>query len=166
MAETVYSIVTERITQLLERGVCPWRRPWRSTLAQNLVSRRAYQGLNSLVLNALAYEAPYWLTFKQARDLGGAVRRGEHGTPVIFWKLLEREGEKGRESFPVLRYFTVFNVTQCDGLGGRVPAVPDVRATVEQGPVVAGYLGCQPGLALRHGGDRAFYRASDDSVTM
>ena len=108
MAETVYQIVTDRIIHLLEEGVCPWRRPWKATPAQNLVSRRPYQGINSLVLNSLAFDSPYWVTFKQAKDLDGNVKRGEHGTAVIFWKWLERETEDGQpDTFPILRYYTI-----------------------------------------------------------
>ncbi len=166
MASTVYQIVTDRIINLLEQGVCPWRRPWKSTLAQNLVSRKPYQGINSLVLNSLAFESPYWATFKQAKDLGGNVKRGEHGTPIIFWKWLERESEAGKaEKFPMLRYYTVFNAAQCEGLADKLPGTPAAaREILPCESVIASYQG-GPGIQI-DGGDRAFYRPSTDSVHM
>jgi len=166
MASTVYQIVTDRIIKLLEQGVCPWRRPWKSTLAQNLVSRNPYQGINSLVLNSLAFDSPYWLTFKQARDFGGNVKRGEHGTPVIFWKWLEREAADGkRETFPMLRYYTVFNVGQCEGLADKLPGTPAAaREILPCESVIASYRD-GPGIHV-DGGDRAFYQPSTDSVHM
>ncbi len=83
-----YEIVTEPIISLLERGVIPWRRPWAATgLPRNLVSKTTYRGINSFLLGATKYVSPYWLTFKQANQLGGAVRKGEHGEIVVFWKI-------------------------------------------------------------------------------
>jgi antirestriction protein ArdC len=83
-----YEIVTERIINLLECGVIPWRRPWASTrLPRNLVSKTIYRGVNSFLLVATKYVSPYWLTLKQANQLGGSVRKGEHGELVIFWKV-------------------------------------------------------------------------------
>jgi antirestriction protein ArdC len=83
-----YEIVTERIVHLLEHGVIPWRRPWAATgLPRNLVSKKTYRGVNSFLLGATKYVSPYWLTLKQANQLGGSVRKGEHGEIVIFWKV-------------------------------------------------------------------------------
>ena len=80
-----YEIVTERIINLLEHGVIPWRRPWASTgLPRNLVSKKTYRGVNSFLLGATKYVSPLWLTLKQANQLGGSVRKGEHGELVIF----------------------------------------------------------------------------------
>jgi N-terminal domain of anti-restriction factor ArdC len=83
-----YEIVTERIINLLEHGVIPWRRPWAATgLPRNLVSKKTYRGVNSFLLGATKYVSPFWLTLKQANQLGGSVRKGEHGELVIFWKV-------------------------------------------------------------------------------
>ena len=70
-----YEIVTERIINLLERGVIPWRRPWAATgLPRNLVSKKTYRGINAFLLGATKYVSPYWLTLKQANQLHGSVR--------------------------------------------------------------------------------------------
>ena len=165
MSNTVYQIVTDRIIHLLEEGVCPWRRPWKAMLAQNLVSHKPYQGINSLILNSLAYESPYWLTFKQAKEQGGNVKKGEHGTPIIFWRWLEKEREDGeKDTFPMLRYYTVFNVSQCEGLEGKTPEITVAREIVPCERVISSY-GDGPAIHL-DGGDKAFYQPSTDSVHM
>ena len=76
----------------------------------------------------MPYRSPYWLTYKQAQRLGGHVRRGEHSCPVVFWKWIERE-EKDTgeiESFPVLRYYRVFNLEQCELPGDATPLPPQI----------------------------------------
>src|SRR5438045_7810102 len=85
----VYEIITQRIIQELEKGVVPWRKPWRSLLPQNLISRKEYRGINSILLNSLAFESSFFLTFKQARSLGGSVRQGEKGFPIVFWNFIQ-----------------------------------------------------------------------------
>lgn len=78
----VYSIVTDRIIDLLGKGVVPWHQPWKGGdgAPANLVSKKPYRGVNVFLLNSVAYLSPYWLTFKQARSLGGNIRKGEKGS--------------------------------------------------------------------------------------
>ena len=121
----VYAIVTEKIINLLESGVVPWRRPWTSTgLPRNLVSRKPYRGINHFLLSASKFVSPYWLTMRQANQLGGCVRKGEENTIVVFWKVedLEQCGEdldseehddKNHRRF-LLRYYRAFNLEQCE----------------------------------------------------
>ena len=121
---SVYEIITDRIVRLLEDGVVPWRRPWAGPddAPKNVVSRKDYRGVNAFLLSAMGYESPYWLTFKQAKALGGSVRKGERSTPVVFWKWIERAsedpetGETETKKIPLVRYYNVFNAEQCDGL--------------------------------------------------
>src|SRR5687768_12777731 len=113
---SVYEIITDRVVKLLESGTAPWRRPWNAGggLPKNLVSGKDYRGINVFLLHAAGYESPYFLTFKQAKDFGGSVRKGEHGYPVIFWKfqdeqdLADDEGDGGltkpKRRAPILRY--------------------------------------------------------------
>jgi antirestriction protein ArdC len=87
-----YEIVTERIISLLEQGVIPWRRPWSPAGAPcSLVSKKIYRGVNFFLLSATKYISPYWLTLKQANDVGGSVRKGEHSEIVVFWRVDEAE---------------------------------------------------------------------------
>src|SRR5208283_3220754 len=90
-----YEIVTDKIIKLLEQGVIPWRRPWIAAgLPRNLMSKKTYRGINLFLLSAAKYASPYWLTFKQANQLGGSVRKGEHGEVIVFWKVDQTADDK------------------------------------------------------------------------
>jgi antirestriction protein ArdC len=167
----VYQIITDRILDLLRRGVVPWQKPWASNgqdcLPRNLVSGIAYRGINVFLLNAMSYASPYWLSFKQAQELGGNVRKGEKSTPIVFWKWLEgtdeQTGEKKR--IPFLRYYSAFNATQCDGIQFPKPEAPGREhcaiATAEA--IVANMPKLPP---VQHSGDRACYSPALDVVRM
>jgi antirestriction protein ArdC len=177
MSQQVYKLVTDRILALLQQGVVPWKKPWKTTGSlvppSNLVSRRPYRGINVFLLIAQGYGSPFWLTFKQAQQRGGHVRRGEHGTPIVFWRIDEEtsddEGEQSR-SEPrriLLRYYTVFNVEQCEGI--EITG----SSAAEEGPAFDPIAACEAVYTnmanrpqLRHGGERAFYRRSDDLVQL
>src|ERR1700686_509546 len=96
-----HAALTASIVAELERGVAPWVRPWTTTglsdLPTNIVSERHYHGGNVLSLwvaqTALGYPTAEWVTFKQARDLGGTVRKGEHGAPIFFVSAFERDDD-------------------------------------------------------------------------
>lgn len=168
----VYAIVTNRILEQLEKGVIPWHRPWAGAASapRNLMSNRPYRGVNVFLLSSAGYASPFWLTFKQAQSLGGHVRQGQRGWPVVFWKWLEgTDAETGEaKRIPLLRYFTVFNSSQCEGVTLRqlVDAVPRVEfepiAACES--ILAGMPVNRP--ALHHDSAGAFYRPATDSVHM
>lgn len=177
MSDKVYEIVTEQILSQLENEVIPWRKPWNAagTMDANLVSKKPYRGINTL-LTAISrlsqgFESPYWLTFKQAKTLGGQVRKGEKSTIVVFWKRLEVEsrdpntGLKVDKTIPLLRYYRVFNAEQCEGIADKIPAIPenDNGAIAECESVIAGYKDCPE---ITHNGGRAFYAPFTDSITM
>src|ERR1700756_4886535 len=86
---SVYEVVPARILEQLERGVVPWRRPWRAELPVNLVSGKPYRGLNVFLLGSQGYGSRYWLTFNQAAKLGGHIRKGERSSLVTFWHIGE-----------------------------------------------------------------------------
>ena len=121
----IYQEVTDRILNALEQGTAPWIKPWDSAglteLPLNASTGRAYSGINILLLWLTAYERRYtdsrWLTYRQARAMGGSVRKGEKSTLVTFWKVYEKKQDDGTiDKIPVLRHFNVFNVAQVDGL--------------------------------------------------
>ncbi len=92
----VFTLVTNRIIEDLEKGTIPWKKPWTdSGLPRNLVSGKAYRGINVWLLNTLGYEQNVFLTYNQVKDLGGSVRKGEKSQMVVFWKWVE---ERHRES--------------------------------------------------------------------
>jgi antirestriction protein ArdC len=167
----VYEIVTERIVTLLNQGTIPWQKPWttggKNLLPRNLVSGKAYRGVNVFLLHAMNYSSPYWLTFKQAQQLGGNVRKGEKACPVVFWKWLEGTDEKTGEKkrIPFLRYYSAFNATQCEGI-----EFPKPEATARQhNPIETAekIVANMPKLPpVQHGGDRAAYSPALDLVLM
>ena len=174
----VYTIVTEKMIAQLEAGTVPWRKPWRSEhgeVPMNLRSMKAYRGINVWMLGTLGYARPYFVSFKQAKDMGGSVRKGEKGHIAIFWKLnpykktvTDATGHDTIEERKgmLLRYYQVFNVAQCDGLekylpalavppspAERIDAAEQIARAYHRGPVVqTGALAC--------------YRTALDQVTM
>ena len=175
----VYEIITERILAEIERGTLPWNKPWKSALGEepaNLVSKKGYRGINRFLLGHLSFERPYYVTYKQATDLGGNVRKGEKGTPVIFWKQSQytkedAQGIEQTENSFVLRYYMVFNVSQCEGIDRHLPMLPSLDTSMstiqpleaaEQ--IVSRYATCPTLNHVR--GDRAYYQPSTDTVVL
>lgn len=176
----LYQSVTNRIIAALEAGTTPWLCPWSrgggDAVPANLVSGRLYRGINVLLLHLQALQCGYpvsrWLTYRQAQALGAQVRRGEQGTPVVFFKLLElAAGERTADAtsadpkvVPLLRAFTVFNAAQIDGLPpGLLPAPPSADwLPVDQAEAVLIHSGAQ----IRHGGEQAFYHPAQDLIQL
>lgn len=120
---TIYEAVTQTIVEALERGVIPWRRPWKLGSARpcNATTGRIYRGVNCLLLGISGYTDHRWLTFKQVMDAGGKVRKSEKASFVIFWKRwqppqADGKTEDSKREIPLLRRYFVFNVEQCEGL--------------------------------------------------
>jgi antirestriction protein ArdC len=151
----VYERVTQSILHALDRGVVPWRRPWTVTAAPpaNLLTHRPYRGINAVVTWFGGYESPYWVTWLQAEQLGGRIKKGERGTPIMFFRLMDDNGrfpsdsvecedhvdDDQKASSPgkrraLVRYTHVWNVMQTERLDGHVPSgekpclPPDDRA--------------------------------------
>lgn len=132
----VYQTVTDRILELLDQGVAPWRHPIKRRAGEDgfpksLATGKAYRGINVFLLAATSwiegYESNYWLTFNQSRKQGGQVRKGEKATLVIFWKQHAfQDQESGEERcLPVLRHYHVFNADQVEGLAAPDAVVVD-----------------------------------------
>jgi antirestriction protein ArdC len=164
-SKQVYELVTNAIIEGLQKGVIPWRRPWSVMQAHNPASHTVYKGINSILLSMAPYSDPRWLTFKQATERNGSVRKGEKGTPVVFWKRFQiTDKETGDEkTVPLLKHFYVFNVEQIDGLG--LP--PLTKREVEPIEVCESLVEGMPNKPhISHGGNRACYSPSLDSVAM
>jgi len=111
----IYQEVTNKIVAALETGAAPWVKPWTSSSVSgpyNAATGREYNGINWLVLSCSPYASQGWLTFKQAKELGGSVRKGEKGTHIVFWSFPKiKDKETGEEKVvPFAKGFTVFNV--------------------------------------------------------
>jgi antirestriction protein ArdC len=168
----VYEIVTEQVIKQLEQGTAPWRKPWRAEMPVNLVSGKAYRGINPFLLGSQGYGSRYWLTFNQANKLGGFIRKGEKSSIVTFWNIgqekIIRNAETGaeRKSKPILlRYYAVFNVEQTEGIADKLGlgnAGPRVASIEQCEAIVSG----MPNAPRMEQSDRAWYRPSTDSVGM
>jgi antirestriction protein ArdC len=164
---TAYEIVTESIIKQLESGVAPWRKPWRTEMPANLVSKKEYRGINIFLLAAQGYGSRYWVTYRQAQVLGGNIKKGEHGSKVVFWKFDEyrkenqETGETENHKSILLRYYTVFNLEQCEGIKSPEPA--RVINPIEQCESIVKSMPNPPGFEQD---SQACYRPSTDTVGM
>jgi antirestriction protein ArdC len=178
----LYAEVTARILAELKAGVLPWRRPWSITPGLNIpcnaAANRQYHGTN-IVMLWMAARARQWLTlrfvtFKQALELGGHVRKGEHGTKVYFVKDLkftdsevEGDEEPAVRSVRFLREYTVFNVAQCDGLPAHITEPPIVKPRHHDArdPLIEEFL-ATTGAVIEHGADCAVFQSKLDRIIM
>ena len=172
-----YDLVTARVIAALDKGTVPWRRPWQdlSGAPANAVTRRAYRGVNVVLLGLAPYADHRWLTFRQAHALGARPRQGEASTEVVFWKLvdLSKRKEEGKEGdtkdeprrFPLLRTYRVYNAEQIEGL-----RLPPVEAEIEarrheRVPRAESVIRLMPDPpTLREGQRSAWYAPSEDLV--
>lgn len=180
----VYEIMASRLIAVMDQGVIPWRQTWKSIGApRNLVSNKAYRGANVfwLAIFGKKYPTPYWMSFKQATELGGKVKKGEHGIPVVFWKAYQAKDEpvEGQEETRskrlIVRYYTVFNLEQTEGCripAGRMEALQmkdataderNIDAVAEAERIFEEYRKAE-GIGYVLGGDRAYYRPATDEI--
>lgn len=179
----IYDEVTQKIITALEDGVTPWTRSWKSLGAlRNAVSGRSYRGINTLLLSisslAQGFSDPRWLTFKNADQLGGKVRKGQKGTMIVFWKFVTKaqDGEENFDGedhedgsgkkFAFARRYTVFNVEQCDGLKLEALTLDDLELELEETELNEQAEAILALPVLHHGGDRACYMPSADQIFM
>tara|TARA_B100000949_G_scaffold200157_1_gene187563 strand:+ start:39 stop:899 length:861 start_codon:yes stop_codon:yes gene_type:complete len=167
--------ITNRILTALRAGVVPWVKPWTNANDSgptNIQTGKAYRGINVWILNLIQAEQGYptneWLTFKQAKTLGGSilprpdsVARGGWGHSIIFWKFVRRiDDEENDSSFPLLKAYTVFNRAQTEGLPEpEVVEVLDHERHAHAEATIAA-----TGAEIGYGGDRAFYDRAGDRI--
>lgn len=171
MKRDPYSEATARILAELEAGAAPWVRPWSATPGQNVpcnaVTNRPYSGANVVLLWMANRRTPRYLTFKQALELGGNVRKGQHGHTVFFVKRLEVADGQETKLIPMMKAYTVFNVDQCEGLPDRVreAGAVKVRNPDERDATIDDFLALA-GAEIREGAGEAYYRPGDDFISM
>lgn len=173
-----YQTVTDAIVDAIEAGRGAFRNRWIGAGNSNplRVTGEQYRGINSFTLGLISwargYQSPHWMTFKQALDLGGAVRKGEKSSPVVFYKQLEierdgGEGEDGeRETIRMARLYRVFNVDQIDGLPDRfrLAEPTETLPAKERNAAAESVLRATGARIAEDGGNRAFYDIAADSV--
>ncbi|SDH24511.1 ArdC family protein [Pelagibacterium luteolum] len=182
MKADIYQRVTDAIVKELEKGVRPWHKPWSAEHATGRITRPlransvAYRGINILLLWSAALErgfaAPIWLTYKQAQELGGDVRKGEKGSLVVYANTItrtEEDADTGQDierEIPFMKGYTVFNADQVEGLPHhfyalQTPAIDPV-ARIDRAEAFFAATHAD----IRHGGNRAYYAGGDDHVQM
>jgi antirestriction protein ArdC len=178
MKRDLYAEVSARIVAELEAGALPWLKPWSSTPGANTpcnaVSNRPYSGCNVVLLwmaQAAGYRTPRFLTFKQALELGGHVRKGERGTKVYFVKQLEvQEGADGNSPtrlVPMMREYTVFNVDQCEELPDSVKSGKPMRVrNPDTRDELADEFLRSTGADIREGHGEAYFVPSRDFISV
>jgi antirestriction protein ArdC len=167
----VYQEVTDRIIAKLQAGTIPWRHFASAPLAEprNLVSKRKYSGINRLLLSGSQYSSEFWLTFKQANDLGGHVKKGEKGTVIVFWKFLDIEDRETGETkqIPFLRHYFVWNVCQCSDIDyAKIPEQSERDSDpIEEAEAIVANMPNRPRLVIDKT-PKAFYSPGEDYVHM
>jgi len=180
MTNNAYDRITERILELMDKGVCPWRQPWSTRIAppQNFCTKRQYSGMNFLMLPCSGFQSPYFMTFRQVQQRGGSVKKGSHGFPVVYWGTTQKEARdepKASECLgttsdgktklvPFLRSYTVFNAEQIEGIDFPVPTGEDGRSfdpiqAAEE--MIASWADSPETL---HGFPKAYYRPDTDKI--
>ncbi|MBF0562862.1 MAG: DUF1738 domain-containing protein [Alphaproteobacteria bacterium] len=178
----VYARVTAKIVADLEQGVRPWMKPWSADHAAGKITRPLrhngipYKGINVIMLWSASvtkgFACPLWLTFKQALELGGPVRKGESGELVVYANRITRtetddKGEEVEHEIPFMKGYTVFNAEQCEDLPAHYYAKAEAPTLTPAARIErADLFFAATGADIRHGGTRAYYAEGPDTVQM
>ncbi len=168
----VYEIVTGKVIDQLEKGTIPWRQPWTDAgVPKNLISGRAYRGVNTMLLACLGYERNYFITSKQLKEIGGSILPEEKPHLVVYWNYAEKEPaeadkeEVAKRRTPFLRYYTVYNIAQCAGiLAEMAPVVEREPHPIPACAAIVENMAQRPDI--RHKEQGAFYDCLEDYVNM
>ena len=174
MAINVYQMVTDRIIAEMEKGVIPWEKPWtgKGNGAWNRQTGKPYSLLNQFLLG----KPGEYLTYKQCTEAGGKVKKGEKSSICVFWKQIpieeEENGVKKTKLVPMLRYYNIFHIDQCEGIEQKHNKLTDDGKAIEFDPieeaenVLTAYL-TREGIKLENVlGDKACYRPSFDDIIL
>lgn len=171
----IYQEVTNKIVSAMESGNIPWLKPWENRkqatnvlVPHNASTGKTYNGINLMLLWAEGFQYPtqQYVTYKQAKDMGGNVKRGESGHLVVFWNWFDKKNEDTGEieKIPFLKHYTVFNLAQCENIdAGKLAALPE-RVNTEQTSVLS--LALANGASVVHGGNKAFFSPMRDYIAM
>jgi antirestriction protein ArdC len=184
MSNKIYEIVTKQVVDKIqdaitkmengEQALAPWQKSWtQAQTPQNIVTKKPYRGMNIFLLSMNGYASPFYASYAQITKLGGKVKKGEKGHMVVFWKWVKLDkDEQGHKldkakNIPFLRYYTVFNIEQTEGIPEKkIPKFEerDFNAIDEAEKVLADMPSDMP--EIRHIEDRAYYSPSLDYVNM
>jgi len=164
----VYEVITARILEQLENGVVPWRRPWELVESRNVATGKKYRGINAITLPGGLYG-----TYKQIQALGGNVKKGARGFPVVFFsfpdhaKEKEEEKEEGKEdgrTAPIIRYYHVFRIEDCEGIELKpIKADEGKPVSIETAETIVQGMQKRPKI-VEKASKEAYYCPSTDTV--
>jgi antirestriction protein ArdC len=167
--------MTDGIIAAIEKGTAPWQKPWDAnavpSMAYNPTTGKEYHGGNVLWLMCKGYSDPRWMTYKQAQEHDWQIKKGEHGTCIVYWKRTEMKKENdpttGKQvntevelKHPVPFYATVFNASQIEG----VPALERREVTWDPVDRAEAIIEGSGAKIVNNGGNRAFYRPATDDI--
>lgn len=176
----LYEVITNKILDEIEKtGKLNWVKEWKtrkSASPMNGITRKPYEGINFFLLSMAEYNSPYWLTYKQVEQLGGNVRKGEKSTMIVFWKMNTytktnvATNEEETKNVPLLRYYNVFNVEQCENITIEDNATPieyndNERIEIAE-KICYDYQRREDITYFIKESDRAYYTPAKDSITM
>ncbi len=170
----IYAAITERILKQLAAGVVPWRKTWVTGLPKSLSTHKEYRGINILLLGLTGFTSRYWITFREAKRLGGFVRQGEKATPVYFWhwrtaeELATLRKKSGKANLAPCTSFTsfVFNLDQVEGIARPEDDLPNyIHNPLEVAELMLSAMPDKPRIIHAHIGEPSYHRLTD-CVTM
>ncbi len=112
----LYADITDKVKAMLNEGVIPWRKAWRTGIPRNYVTNRVYRGINFLNLSLNDFPSPFYISFLQCKEKEGQILKGSKSTQVVFWKVApysnETEAEIETRTSLIWRFYNVFNLSQ------------------------------------------------------
>jgi antirestriction protein ArdC len=167
--QTALDVIVDQIITQMEKGTVPWKKCWKN--APRNISNHDYRGINRLILGMLPYSSPYYLTYLQAKNLGGSIRKGEHGCPIVFWKCLkysnistgdDGEIEVSEKHIPFMKYYRVFNIEQCENIDlSKFSIKQDNSNIVTAEELIANWSDCP---TIHHRGSQPCYVPLKDYI--
>jgi antirestriction protein ArdC len=163
-SKDVYRIINDKVIAQLEKGIAPWRVPWTEAGAPvNLISQKAYKGMNVMLLAPLGYERNVFITENQLKDVGGTIKPGERPHMAVYWNYKDKDGAENKT--PMLRYYQVYNLSQVAGI--LTELVPDVVREADPIAACERIIGNMPKYpSVRHKENKAYYTPLDNYINL
>lgn len=163
----IYAEITNRMIAEMEQGQIPWRKPWMASgVAISHTTGKPYSLLNQMLLG----KAGEWLTFGQVKQEGGHIRKGEKARMIVFWKFIDKEDETTGEitQVPYLRYYSVFHLSQCEGISAKYMQELTKTASADESAesIIAEYVRREGITIENQEGNQAYYQPSMDRIVL
>ena len=157
----VNEIITEKFIEALNKGVCPWKKPWKVFDLCNGVSKKGYRGINQFLLRMVASD-DFFFTFNQIKELGGRIKKGAKSHMVVYYKLLKKKDDESG-GFPLMRFYKVFGLSDIEGMKWKQPEVKKLDfSPVEEAEKLINKCVIQ----IKYGGSRACYYPEDHKIDL